>query len=452
MANDARKTALYILNTLDKGNQTLDSVLEDVLEKKAHLSRRDRALLHALVYGALRWRGLLDWIIDHYSTTRMNRIDPNILNILRLGLFQIMHLSRIPVSAAVHSSVEMAKSTSSIWVVRYVNALLRKAAIGYANISLPDPEKDPVSALAVKKSFPEWLVKRWLDRFGFKETEMLCDAVNTIPPITVRTNTLNTSRDELARSLQGIVEKLDRTRYSPDGLCFFTPKTPIPEIKAFKKGGFQVQDEAAQLVALLLDPKPDETVLDACAGLGGKTGHIAQMMKNRGCIVAMDKQGEKLMRLTSEMRRLGVSIVKTRHHDLRTPGNRTHLGTFDRILLDAPCSGLGVIRRNPDIKWLLSPKQLRGQRERQATFLDNLAHLVRSSGILVYAVCSSEPEENDEIVSGFLKKHPEFAADRDPGSLSERANSLVDQHGYLRTFPHIHNMDGFFSVRFKRIK
>ncbi len=452
MADEVRKTALYILNTLNKERNTLDNLLEDVFREKTLFSKKDRALLQALVYGVLRWRGRLDYIIDYFSKTRLNKINPNVLNILRLGLFQIIYLDRIPVSAAVNTSVEMTKAAAAPWVVGYVNGLLRNAVREYGHVTFPDVDKDPVKALATKKSFPEWLIKRWLDRFGLKETGLLCDAINTIPPITVRCNTLKTNRKKLVKALERYAEKIKITNYAPDGGFFFNPKRSIPNIEAFENGLFQVQDEAAQLVTLHLNPQSGETILDACAGLGGKTGHIAQMMKNSGRLVAMDKDENKLMRLESEMHRLGVSIVTTRIHDLSSPLNREHFGKFDRILLDAPCSGLGVLRRKPDIKWRASQQNLAYCQKRQALFLDNLAHFVKPSGVLVYAVCSMEPEENESVIKGFLNKHGKFAIEKKSTGLSFDACSLVTRDGYLKTFPHLNNMDGFFSICMKRIK
>jgi len=452
MADEARKTALYILNALDKEDKTLDRLLEDVFREKTLFSKKDRALVQVLVYGVLRWRGRLDRIIDYFSKTRLNKINPKILNILRLGLFQIIYLDRIPVSAAVNTSVEMTKAVASPWVVGYVNGLLRNAVRDYADVVFPEVGKDPVKALATKKSFPEWLIKRWLDRLGLKETGLLCDAINTIPPITVRCNTLKTSREKLVKALEESAEKIGITNYAPDGVFFFNPKRSIPSLEAFRDGLFQVQDEAAQLVTLVLNPQPGEAILDACAGLGGKTGHIVQIMKNRGRLVAMDKDGSKLLRLESQMHRLGVSIVTTCIHDLSIPLNRDHFGEFDRILLDAPCSGLGVLRRNPDAKWRVSQQTPSNCQKRQALFLDNLAHLVKPSGILVYAVCSTEPEENESVIKDFLNKHDEFAIEKETTGLSFDAGSLITCDGYLKTFPHLNNMDGFFSVCMKRKK
>ena len=452
MVDDVRKTALYILSILDKGHKTLDSLLEDVFREKTLFSKKDRALLQSLVYGVLRWRGRLDWIIDYFSKTRPNKIDPKILNILRLGLFQIIYLDRIPVSAAVNTSVEMAKSYAAPWVVRYVNGLLRNAVREYRHVTFPKVNNDPAKALATKKSFPKWIIRRWLDRFGLKETELLCDAINTIPPITVRCNTLKTSREKLVKALDGYAEKIKITNYAPDGVFFFKPKRSIPNIEAFEDGLFAVQDEAAQLVTLLLDPQPGETILDACSGLGGKTGHIAQMMKNSGRLVAMDKNENKLLRLKTEMHRLGVSIVTTWIHDLSNPLNLELFGKFDRIFLDAPCSGLGVLRRNPDIKWRASQQNLANCQKKQALFLDNIAHLVKPSGVLVYAVCSMEPEENESVIKGFLNKHAKFVIEKSPAGLPFNVCPLINSNGYLKTFPHLNNMDGFYSVCMRRKK
>ena len=450
---DVRRTALEILNKVGQSSQTLDGVMQTVFDQTERWSRRDRALLNALVYGVLRWRGRLDYIIKGQSKIRLTRIDPNVLNILRIGLFQIAYLSRIPSAAAVNTSVELVKSTGAPWVVGYVNAVLRNAAKNYPDVVFPDSQKDPIESLAARKSFPQWLIRRWLEKNDIENTKALCDAINTIPAITLRTNTLLTSRDALISTLKKEAQEIIiPTPYAPEGVTITNPLKPIPEWASFQKGWFQIQDEAAQLVTLLLNPRPGEAILDACAGLGGKTGHIAQQMKNSGTIVALDNNAERLKQLHSQMQRLEVSIVSSRKHDLNVLPQKTETGTFDRILLDAPCSGLGVLRRNPDAKWNLSEKQLQRHRHRQLGFLNNLAHLVKPSGILVYVVCSNEQEENEDVVKDFLNVHPEFVQDPRTGALSQKSGVLITRQGYLKTFPFPHNMDGFFSARFKRIK
>ena len=450
MPFDARKVALDTLNTLDQGHHTLDNIMEAAVAEEAGLSKRDRAFIQALVFGVLRWRGRLDFIINHFSSTRFDKIDPRVLNILRLALFQIIYLDRVPESAAVNTAVEIAKTTVAPWVVGFVNAVLRKAARDYQNLSFPAVGKNAVAATATAKSFPEWIIRRWTRRYGLEDTTALCDALNTIPAIAVRTNRLKTSQQDLMKSLTGEAEQIKATLHSPDGITFVNPATSIPGLSAFKKGWFQVQDEAAQLVSLLLNPQPGDTVLDACAGLGGKTGHIAQLMKNNGSVVALDINEHKLLRLESEMLRLGISIVETSRQDLENKNLQRQFNPFDRILLDAPCSGLGVVRRNPDIKWRMLKTDLAKFKCRQLALLRNLSPLVKPSGVLVYAVCSPEPEENEDVVNEFLKNHAEFVIDKQFEGPPDKMLSIQAANGWYKTFPHFSHMDGFSFVRLKK--
>jgi len=447
----ARETALDILNRLDNSQVTLDAIIEDVFSS-GRQSKIDKAFIYSLVYGVLRWRGRLDWIVKHFSHTRPDKIEPKIFNILRLGLFQMIYLSRVPVSAAVNTSVELSKIVTDIRTVKYVNALLRKASVEYKDVVFPDINKNPVEAITATYAFPEWLVRRWVNRFGAHETSKLCEAFNIIPPITIRTNRLKTDRDSLIRLLRDEVAEIHPTPHSAEGVSFYHPKLPVGNLSAYHKGWFQVQDEAAQLVSCFFDPQPGETVLDACAGLGGKTGHIAQLMSNKGRIIAMDQHKQKLSQLRSEMMHLGISIVTTNAHDLNIPFEKYPSRKFDRILLDAPCSGLGVLRRNPDAKWAFSKMNLAHYQDRQITFLQTLAPMLKIGGILQYVVCSLEPEENERVANGFIEKHPAFAINKSRDTLSKTVQPFVDDKGFFRTFPHTSHMDGFFSVQFKRMQ
>ncbi len=445
-----RNTALNILNRLDRDHRTLDTILDEVLSRGTFPARRDRALLQALVFGALRWRGRLDYVIDFFSRTPANKMDLPVRNILRLGLFQILYLSRIPPSAAVNTAVEIAKRSSPPWVVRFVNGVLRSAAREHEKVKFPDINRDPTAAISARKSFPEWYVRRWVNTVGPAETMALCDAVNKIPDLTLRTNTLKTDRETLLKALVGLAEGIAPTAVAPDGINLTNPRIRIPKIEAFKRGWFQVQDEAAQLISLLTAPRPGENVLDACAGLGGKTGHMAQLMGNRGSIAAVDVNSDRLALLERQMQRMGVSIVATRTVDLTRPSDITELGRFDRILLDAPCSGLGVLRRNPDAKWKVHESMIMAAARKQIRLLNNLAALVNPGGHLVYAVCSTEPEENEAVVESFLKAHPRFTKVDPRQYLHSAAASLIGRDGSLKTLPHRHNMDGFFCQVFKR--
>jgi len=445
MIGEARIKALQALNSLQSRRCTLDRVLADF-----ELDKRDRDLMYALVYGVLRWQARLDWILAHFSKTPIARIEPGILNILRIGLFQLLYLDRIPASAAVHSAVEMAKSQAPAWVSGFVNAILRNAARNHSQVSFPIPEKDPVGWIAAFHSFPKPLIRRWLKRFGFEQARQMCVAINEIAPTTLRAHALNISRQELTDDLQSQCERIEPTDFSPDGIRLYGLKTAVFELAGFAQGNFQVQDEAAQLVGYLLCPQPNQKVLDACAGLGGKTGHLAQMMRNQGSIVALDNSAEKLQRLSVEMRRLNVSIASPLVHDLHQPISSEIGNDFDAILLDAPCSSLGVLRRNPDAKWSADLSDLNRYARRQRQFLENLVPRLKVGGTLVYAVCSMEPEENESVVKSFLNNRQEFAIDKSVDGLGEKARSLLTPEGYLRTYPHINDMDGFFAVRLRR--
>ncbi|MDY6987936.1 MAG: 16S rRNA (cytosine(967)-C(5))-methyltransferase RsmB [Thermodesulfobacteriota bacterium] len=451
MAAIARQIALSVLNSLDDPHVTLDSLLVQAFKKRPRLIQPDRALANELVFGVLRWRARLDWVIKDLSNTPIDRIDPPVLNIIRLGLYQILFLSRIPVSAAVNDSVELAKDCAPPWTVRFVNAVLRNAVRLAQDIPLPGEKDDPVSAIAIGESHPPWMVKRWVKHLGVEETKRLCKTNNQIPPVTIRANTLKVSREKLHRSLVAHVRGMRQTRFAPEGLALTGLKQPIGKMSPFQKGWFQVQDEAAQLITYLLDPKEGETILDACAGLGGKTGHIAQLMKNSGVLRAMDREAWKLRSLRTATKRLGISTVTTWHRDLSSPVADNFASTFDRILVDAPCSGLGVIRRNPDIKWKKREEDLLRLQRRQGRLLATLAPLVKRGGWLVYCVCSLEPEEGDRVVDAFLKSHSDFAITRSPCTLSEMNEHFVDTSGIFRTAQNQHNMDGFFAVRLKKV-
>jgi len=449
MSDDPRKLALMVLNRLKEAGKPLDRVLEEADADSGRLQRRDRALFNTLVHGVLRWQGRLDWIIRYFSNVPFKKIDSRVLNILRLATFQILFLHRVPESAAVNTAVEITKESAPGWVAGFVNGVLRNIARKHVTVSFPDVRQDPISAIAAEKSFPPWMTKRWVERFGENGALQLCDAMNEIPPITIRTNTLKISRNSLIDAIQPGVKACSPTRIAPDGVSIANPGMPIHRFAAFNDGWFQVQDEAAQLVTLLLDPQPGETVLDACAGLGGKTGHIAQLMKNDGMLIALDNDGEKLKRHEVEMQRLGVTNVISCRYDLNTPPDVPR--RYHRVLLDAPCSGLGVLRRNPDAKWSTQRRDLKRHPERQLRFLHHLAGSVLPSGVMVYAVCSTEPEETEAVIGEFLKDCPEFGIDKDHGRLPESALAMVNPKGFLYTFPHRDRMDGFFSVRLKRV-
>lgn len=445
-----RQSALEILMDIEKGRTTLDQRM-DRFRAASRFDRRDEAFVSALVYGVLRWRGRLDGIIGRIATTSPQKMDRRVLTILRMGLFQILYMDRVPHSAAVNTSVDLAKGLKKKWLSGFVNAVLRNALRALPEIAQPLASKDVLRNLCTNHSMPEWLVRRWLDQLGPGGASDLCEAVNQIPPLTLRTNTLKIDRPTVMHTLKDQAEKVDVTRYAPDGLFLEGLRTPLFASPAFSEGWFQVQDEAAQAVGHLLAPRAGERVLDACAGLGGKTAHLAALMKNAGRIQAVDRDGRKLQQLSAEMQRLGIGIVSSQAIDLQADVIQTQAwGLFDRILLDAPCSGLGVLRRNPDTKWVRSQEDIPRCAGIQSGLLDNLAPFLKVGGILVYAVCSTEPEETHAVVGSFLNKHPAFAIDGPPSDFPSSLTPLMDGDGCLTTGPHRHGTDGFFAIRLRR--
>jgi 16S rRNA (cytosine967-C5)-methyltransferase len=447
---DARSIAVELLDQVRSGNQTLDHLLRKADHRLQSLQRSDRALLHALVFGVLRWQSRLDRVIAQLSDHPEKKIDPLVNIILRLGLFQIRFLDRIPDSAAVNTSVELAKKFRRKWAAGFINGMLRRAATRPVEPVWPDRRQDPAAFLAAYHAFPAWLISRWVDRWGEEETERLCETVNTVPDITLRTNTLRCSRKDLLPHVREEAKSVQPSRHCPEGIDLSSPHRPITRWPAFQKGWFQVQNEAAQCVGHLVAPQPGQTVWDACAGLGTKTAHLAQLMENRGRILATDLSEGKLERLRLETDRLGIGIVDTCPVDLLRPEKIPFTEKFDRILLDAPCTGMGVLRRNPDGKWRHDPAALQTHQRRQAALLDNASAHLKPGGLLVYAVCSFEPEENEAVVRGFLQKHPDFVIDHPRLEHVGHPGKLLTSEGFLKTFPHRHAMDGFFAAALKK--
>jgi len=441
-----RRLAVEILHRVGQQRRTLDHWLHWADDRHQELQPLDRAFIRSIVYGTLRWQGRLDWIIDHFAARNAKAINPLVRTILRMGLFQLQYMDRIPVSAAVNTSVELAKQLKRGWAAGFVNKLLRRAATESGDLPWPDMEKDPVKALVVHQAFPQWMISRWIQQQGIQQTQRLCRAFNCIAPMTLRTNTLKISRAELINALAVDTMTAQPTPYAPEGVVISNLQGALFRQPAYYQGWFQVQDEAAQLVSHLLDPRPGQTVWDACAGLGTKTGHLAQLMKNQGRLFASDLQEHKLNTLSAEMQRLGITIVQQQKLDLHQKASYRELPGFDRILLDAPCSGMGVIRKNPDSKWSLTPETLFQHHRRQVDFLDIVSPALKPGGILVYSVCSMEPEETDWVVEDFLRKHPEFGIFSGSLGAIGKYKALMTGDNWLRTTPQDHDMDGFFAA------
>lgn len=444
--DSARNVALDVLIAVEERGAYSNLLLNDRL-KRSSLSPRDRGLATELVYGTLQRKNTLDWILNKLVRKGIDTLDPWVRHLLRLGIYQLRYLDRVPSRAAVHETVEIAKARGHRGIPGLVNGVLRSYLRRSREWTLPDSPKS-VTDLALVTSHPEWLVRRLVEVYGPETAHSVLKANNRPPGLSVRVNPLRGNRERVARLLQEEDPRL-RIRLSPlsgQGLIL-TGGNPASG-RLFREGWFTVQDESSMLVAELLAPRPGERVLDGCAAPGGKTGHLAERMENRGTLLACDIHPHKVKLIENQVRRLGLSMVEVRQADLRElPG--TGEARFDRVLLDAPCSGWGVIRRKPDIKWSKNLQEVDSLRQLQAELLEAAARLVTPGGTLVYSTCTLEPQENREQITAFLKNHPTFQADSTlfdtlPAPVREKA---FTGDGWVQILPHHFESDGFFIAR-----
>jgi 16S rRNA (cytosine967-C5)-methyltransferase len=440
-----RAICLDILNEVEGAGRHLDKLLDHSFKRYRHLTPLDRAFITELAYGTLRWRGWLDWGIRQFSKIPFDKIEPRILNILRIGLYQILFLTRTPSSAAVNESAELAKGIRGKGGAGFVNGVLRAVLRKEREVSSPKMNEDPILALSVTESHPLWLVKRWTDEVGLEEAVKICKFNNQISNLTLRTNTLKISRTSLIEKLKDRGLKPFQSSFSGEGILLDDPP-PISEIPFLREGLFIIQDEASQLVTSILDPKPEERILDACAAPGGKTTHMAQRMENKGEIYALDLNQEKLNRIEEICQRLGIQIVKTIKGDAARPMPVPGEVKFDRILADVPCSGFGTLRKNPDLKWRRKEEDIQRLSILQSSILRNLSGYVKEGGVLVYSTCTVFHEENEDVVEKFLEEHPAFRLDPMEKVPPGKLQSFI-QNSFFKTFPPRNGMDGFFAAR-----
>jgi len=445
----ARAVALDTLLSVERTQAFADDALDHALSRST-LDSRDRALALELVYGVLRHRSTLDWRLDHVATKSMAKLPVRVRMALRLGAYQLLHLDRIPPSAAVNESVALMKTggASAHWP-GFVNAVLRAMTRAPAP-PWPDPAADPVRALSVRHACPAWLAERWIARFGVRDAEALCLATTVIPPLTIRVNTMKTTREAVEARLAELGVAARPTRISPVGLVLDKCGS-VAELPLFHDGAFYVEDEAAQLVAPLLDPRPGERVLDACAAPGGKSTHLAALMQNHGELVAVDTSAARLRLLEDNCRRLDIAIVQSVRADAAAGlPKELRERPFDRILVDAPCSGLGVLRRHPEGKWRKAADALAAHQAIQRQVLQGACSLLRPGGVLVYSTCSSEPEENEQVIDQFCSAHKEFRRESVAPWLPPSGSSLTTGRGELSTMQNHDSMDMFFAARLRK--
>ncbi|MBD3287845.1 16S rRNA (cytosine(967)-C(5))-methyltransferase RsmB [candidate division KSB1 bacterium] len=434
----ARRLVIKILNRIEDTGAYADIVLANELSGR-NMPQRDRHLVTELVNGTIRWQSRLDWIILLYFSGDYEKCPQKIRTILRTALYQIIFLSKVPDYAAISEAVSLAKKLKGAFWGRKVNAILRSISKHQDEIEYPDAAKNPVKFLSVRYSHPEWMVSRWLERFGFEQTKSLLKSNNNPPKHTLRVNRLRISVSELQGLLLGAGIKTKATKFVNE--CLIVDKLPnLDDFDLFQRGLFSVQDESAALVGGLVDPQPGELILDLCSAPGGKATHLAEIAGNGCKIIAVDLHLNRLQLVSSAARRLGHKNI------FPVNANAAHVATAkaDKILIDAPCTGLGVLSKRSDARWKRTPGQLAELVTIQRKILDNASKLLKNGGYLIYSTCTTEPEENEQQIARFLRNHPEFKIDFPMNRFNKE---LIIENKYIYTFPHIHHMDGSFATR-----
>jgi ribosomal RNA small subunit methyltransferase RsmB len=444
---NAREAALKVLvDTEEKGaysNIALNKLLNGV-----DFNPMDKSLVTELVYGTLKNKILIDYYISSFSKIKLKKISFWILNILRIGIYQLLFSDKIPVSAACNESVKLAKKYGHSASSGFVNAILRNVARTGQNIKLPDRELDISMYLSVKYSHQKWMVDLILKEHGEEFTEELLLADNEVPKLSLRTNTLKTDRKSLIEILTLEGAKAVESSFTPEGIVVEGLASPANS-KVFEKGYFQVQDESSMLVARVISPKKADLVVDVCSAPGGKTTHIAQLMNNEGRILAFDIHPHKLELVRENAKRLGINIIETFEQDAEIKVDSL-VGKADCVLVDAPCSGLGIIRRKPDIKWTRKPEDIGSLNKIQADILKTSSSYVKPGGTLVYSTCTILREENQGTVNDFLSRNKDFYIESVEAFLEEPLKKYVSPEGYLQLYPNVQGADGFFICRLKR--
>ncbi len=457
---NSRELALQILSRVESDNAYISALLDAEFRKAASLDARDRALVTELAYGVIRWQKTLDWYLDQVCKKPMRKTHPWLRRILRSGAYQLLMLDRIPPSAAVNETVKLAGKYSrklrlpAKTVKGFVNASLRQLQRKRETLTSPETLSNIHERFALQYSFPEWMITRWIRRLGEEKTEEVCRIHNQPSPLILRVNPLKASLPDLQQQLVTRVNSATPLPGNLPGLAVSGTQS-VSDLACCQHGLCTLQNASSILISLILDPRPGESILDACAGVGTKTTHIGEFMENRGRITAVDIHAGKLQRLQENCHRLGITNVHPYSGDMTTdldlPGDHSHKTQgFHRILVDAPCSGFGVLRKHPEAKWTTRESQIFALRQLQIRLLFHVAKLLRSGGVLVYSACTTEPEENEEVIEKFLHTHKKFKIESPLPYLPEVLHQFITPQDFLRIEPPQRFFDGFFCARLFR--
>ncbi|OMD46915.1 16S rRNA (cytosine(967)-C(5))-methyltransferase [Paenibacillus borealis] len=418
--------------------------------QKSGLSREDTGLVTELVYGSISRMLTLDYVLGDFVTKGIAKLQPWVRNLLRLSLYQIMYLDRIPSHAAVNEAVNIAKKRGHQGISGMVNGVLR-SVLRAGDLPVLKEGLSGEERISILHSHPLWMVRRWAAEYGMETAEAMCAANNEPPSVSVRVNTTMISRDNLLAQMQQAGMEASVSRVSPYGIVVKGGGN-LALTSWYSDGYISIQDESSMLVAEAVDPKPGMNVLDCCAAPGGKSAHMAELMKDEGSIYANDLHEHKAKLIADQALRLGLESITTGSRDALELEDTLEPESFDRILLDAPCSGLGVIRRKPDLKWRKQPEDVASVAVLQGELLQSVARLLKPGGVLVYSTCTTEQAENSGIVADFLKNNPGFAPVTFSSPVWERLEETAVAAGEgIQLLPQHFGSDGFYIARLERL-
>jgi 16S rRNA (cytosine967-C5)-methyltransferase len=443
-SQNPRQLAFLTLRDIHKGAYA-DVALDRFL-RASNLNDVNRRFATELVYGSVRRQRTLDAIIDQLGKKKAHQQPTDLRTILHLGLYQLRYLTNIPVSAAINTTVELAKENKFAGLSGVVNGLLRQ----YDRISTPNQDplilpENPIERLGIFYSFPDWIIQLWLEQWGEAETEQLCEWMNQTPAIDLRINPLKTTIEEVENALKSADILVKKIPHLPQALRLIGSVGAIQKLPGFKEGYWTVQDSSAQMVTHLLDPQPGETIIDACAAPGGKTTHIVELMQDSGKVWACDRTPSRLKKLQENAQRLDLKSIEICTGDSRNFPQFTNVA--DRVLLDVPCSGLGTLHRHADARWRQTPENVKELSILQRELLDSASKYVKIGGILVYSTCTLHPLENEQVIQDFLASDANWQIEL-PATNSP-IYSFVTPSGWIKVLPHREQMDGFFMVRLR---
>ncbi len=454
---NSRQIALEALRLIQRRKAYADVALDCTLSRSRQddniLPESDRRLITELVYGCTRRQKTLEAVLQNFLQKPIAKLPPDLLIILQIGVYQLCFLDRIKSSAIVHTTVELVKENNLKGLSGFANGVMRSILRAKEKGDLLANITDPASLY----SYPRWLIELWQKEFGQEAIADICNWFNQTPHLDLRVNLLQATRDQVLAAFAEAEIEAAPIAHLPEGIRVGQGAGDVSKLPKFKEGWWSVQDASAQLVTYLLDPQPNEIIIDACAAPGGKTTHISDRLKNTGKVYALDRLASRLKKVDQNTARLGITNVQTIEIDAREfvgfpedSANPQCNSKCDRILLDVPCSGLGTLHRHADARWRQTPEEPYKLAKTQAEILDRATTWLKPDGVIVYSTCTLHPAENEEVITQFLENHPDWQIV--PPDVNNPAAHFASDRGWVKVLPHEHDMDGFFMVRLEKSK